>query len=96
MKALRHMNDALAGMVGSVRQSTDSIQLASSEIASGNADLSTRTEQTASNLQTASSMEQCRTVRQSADAASTANQLAHSAAQQDLNWNQEQGKATYC
>ncbi|WP_310740166.1 methyl-accepting chemotaxis protein [Aquincola tertiaricarbonis] len=83
MKALRHMNDALAGMVGSVRQSTDSIQLASTEIASGNADLSMRTEQTASNLQqTASSMEQLTgTVRQSADAASTANQLAHSAAQ---------------
>ena len=83
MKALRDMNDALAGMVGSVRQSTDSIQLASSEIASGNADLSMRTEQTASNLQqTASSMEQLTgTVRQSADAASTANQLAHSAAQ---------------
>ncbi|MEF7612287.1 methyl-accepting chemotaxis protein [Aquincola sp. MAHUQ-54] len=83
MKALRHMNDALAGMVGSVRSSTDSIQHASSEIASGNADLSMRTEQTASNLQqTASSMEQLTgTVRQSADAATTANQLAHSAAE---------------
>ncbi|MFN6993293.1 MAG: methyl-accepting chemotaxis protein [Aquincola tertiaricarbonis] len=83
MRALRHMNDALAGMVGSVRQSTDSIHHASSEIATGNADLSMRTEQTASNLQqTASSMEQLTgTVRQSADAASTANQLAHSAAQ---------------
>src|SRR5207249_10337976 len=57
------------------------ISTASTEIAHGNADLSARTEQTASNLQqTASSMAQLTgTVRQSADAASQANQLASSA-----------------
>jgi hypothetical protein len=49
----------------------------------GNADLSQRTEEAASNLQaTASSMEQLTaTVKQRADSAVTANQLAHSAAE---------------
>ncbi|MDO9197610.1 methyl-accepting chemotaxis protein [Rhodoferax sp.] len=66
-----------------VRASVDSIGTASAEIASGNQDLSVRTEQTASNLQrTASSMEQLTgTVKQSADAARQANQLAASAAE---------------
>jgi methyl-accepting chemotaxis protein-2 (aspartate sensor receptor) len=71
--------DALA----QVRASVDSIGTASAEIASGNQDLSVRTEQTASNLQsTASSMDQLTsTVKQSADAARQANQLAASAAE---------------
>jgi len=66
-----------------VRSSVDSIGTASAEIASGNQDLSVRTEQTASNLQrTASSMEQLTaTVKQSADSARQANQLAASAAE---------------
>jgi methyl-accepting chemotaxis protein-2 (aspartate sensor receptor) len=66
-----------------VRSSVDSIGTASAEIASGNQDLSVRTEQTASNLQrTASSMEELTaTVRQSADSARQANQLAASAAE---------------
>jgi len=66
-----------------VRASVDSIGTASAEIASGNQDLSVRTEQTASNLQrTASSMEELTaTVRQSADSARQANQLAASAAE---------------
>jgi len=66
-----------------VRESVDSIGTASAEIASGNMDLSTRTEQTSSNLQrTASSMETLTaTVRQSADAANQANRLAASAAE---------------
>ena len=65
-----------------VRSSVDSINNASSEIATGNQDLSSRTEQAASSLQnTASSMEELTsTVRQSADAAQQANQLAASAA----------------
>ena len=83
MRALHHMNGSLSTMVGSVRASTEGLQQASAEIASGNADLSNRTEQAASSLQeTASAMEQLTgTVRQSADAATTANQLAHSAAE---------------
>ena len=66
-----------------VRESVDSIGTASAEIASGNMDLSTRTEQTSSNLQrTASSMATLTaTVRQSADAANQANRLAASAAE---------------
>ena len=80
-RALAAMRDALRGIVGQVRQSAESIQVASTEVASGNTDLSHRTEQTASNLQqTASSLQQLTAnVRQSADAAAQANQLAASA-----------------
>jgi len=81
MQALNGMVSSLGTLVHDVRQSTDAIYTASTEIASGNHDLSTRTEQTASSLQeTASSMEQLTsTVAQSAQAASQANQLATSA-----------------
>ena len=80
--AQREMQAALSRIVAQVRGACDSIQVASGEVASGNADLSARTEQTASNLQqTAASMEQLTgTVRHSADAAAQANQLASSAA----------------
>jgi len=72
-----------ASAIATVREATHGMQTASSEIASGNQDLSQRTEQTASSLQqTASSMEELTaTVRQSADAARQANQLAGSAAE---------------
>ena len=82
-RALASMRSALNRVVGEVRQSADSIQTASAEIATGNLDLSQRTEQTASNLQQAAgAMSQLTgTVRQSADSAATANQLASSAAQ---------------
>jgi methyl-accepting chemotaxis protein len=81
-RALLAMRDALGQLVGQVRTSADSIRVASDEVASGNADLSHRTEVTASNLQqTASSMEQLTgTVRQSGDSAAQANRLASSAA----------------
>ena len=79
--ALRKMNDNLATMVGDVRTGTESIGTASREIAAGNLDLSSRTEQQASALEeTASSMEELTaTVRQNADNALQANQLADSA-----------------
>ncbi|ABM44224.1 methyl-accepting chemotaxis sensory transducer [Acidovorax sp. JS42] len=69
-------------MLQEVRTAVDSIDTASAEIASGNQDLSARTEATAGSLaQTAQSMDQLTaTVRQSADAAHQANQLAASAA----------------
>ncbi|EHR73570.1 methyl-accepting chemotaxis protein [Burkholderiales bacterium JOSHI_001] len=81
MRGLTHMQGALQGIVGQVRQASDSIRTSSAEVAAGNQDLSHRTEQAAGSLQqTASSMEQLTSnVRQSADAAKQANQLASSA-----------------
>lgn len=78
LQALKQMNDNLVDLVGKVRLSTDSISTASGEIASGNADLSQRTEQQASSLEeTASSMEELTsTVRQNAENARQASQLA--------------------
>jgi len=77
------MQHALRDIVGDVRQSTDSIKVASSEVAVGSQDLSSRTEQTASSLeQTASTMEQISgTIRNTADAARMANQLVSGAAE---------------
>ena len=75
------MRQTLAGTMAQVRQAAESIQVASAEVASGNLDLSQRTEQAASNLQqTAGSIAQLTSnVRHSADAAAQANQLAASA-----------------
>ena len=56
---MQAMQDNLQQLIRRVRQSADSIEVAATEVAAGNADLSQRTEQTASNLQqTASSAEQ--------------------------------------
>ncbi len=81
LAALDTMQTSLRAIVGQVRESAQSIQVASAEVAAGNTDLSQRTEQSASSLQqTAGSLEQLTgNVRQSADAASQANQLAVSA-----------------
>ncbi|HJW57508.1 MAG TPA: MCP four helix bundle domain-containing protein, partial [Burkholderiaceae bacterium] len=57
--AMRAMRDNLAHIVAQVRQGTDTIATASGQIAAGNLDLSSRTEQQASSLEeTASSMEE--------------------------------------
>ena len=81
MAALRDMQNNLSGVVRTVRQGSDSVATASSEIAQGNLDLSARTESQASALEeTAASMEQLgSTVKQNADNARQANQLAQSA-----------------
>jgi methyl-accepting chemotaxis protein len=81
MQALKDMNDSLVGIVGQVRQGTDTIATASNQIAAGNHDLSSRTEEQASSLEeTAASMEELTsTVKQNADNARQANQLAVSA-----------------
>jgi methyl-accepting chemotaxis protein len=83
LEAISAMQDRLRGLVGDIRQTANSIQVASDEVASGNLDLSQRTEQTSSSLQqAASSMDQLTgTVRQSADSARQDNQLASSAAE---------------
>ncbi|HET9642511.1 MAG TPA: methyl-accepting chemotaxis protein, partial [Burkholderiaceae bacterium] len=83
MHALMDMNRALSGIVADVRVVSDTIATTTSQIAAGNIDLSSRTEQQASSLQqTAASMEQITgTVRQNADNARQANALASSASE---------------
>ncbi|GAB1391715.1 MAG: hypothetical protein AMXMBFR78_33400 [Rubrivivax sp.] len=71
----------LADAIRLVQEASESVKCAASEIASGNADLSQRTEQQASNLQqTAASMEELSgTIRNNAESAGTASRLAQSA-----------------
>ncbi|WP_269449164.1 methyl-accepting chemotaxis protein [Massilia endophytica] len=80
-QALHDMNESLRKIVRDVRSGTESMTTASSEIAAGNLDLSSRTEQQAGALEeTASSMEELTsTVKQNADNARQANQLATAA-----------------
>ncbi|MBL8330586.1 MAG: MCP four helix bundle domain-containing protein [Rubrivivax sp.] len=81
MAALAEMRQRLTGLVREVQQGVDGVTVAAGEIASGNADLSARTEQQAANLQqTASSMtEMTSSVRANADNARQASQMASSA-----------------
>ena len=81
MSALADMSASLVRIVAEVRSGTDTISTASSEIAAGNLDLSARTEQQAGSLEeTASAMEELTaTVRQNADNARQAQQMAVSA-----------------
>jgi methyl-accepting chemotaxis protein len=83
LQALKGMNDSLVKVVSEVRSGTDTIATASNQIAAGNLDLSSRTEQQASSLEeTASSMEELTsTVKQNADNARQANGLAESASE---------------
>jgi methyl-accepting chemotaxis protein len=80
---MTEMRDSIANIVREVRSGTDAIALAAAEIASGNQDLSGRTEQQSSSLErTASSIEQLTaTVRQNAENARQANQLAIAASE---------------
>jgi methyl-accepting chemotaxis protein len=80
--SINAMRERLTGIVGDIRQSTETIAVASRQIASGNADLSARTESQASSLEeTASSMEELTsTVKQNAENARQANQLVVSTA----------------
>ena len=74
--------DQLTQIVTQIKGSTGAINTAAKEIASGNSDLSSRTEQQAASLEeTASSMEELTsTVKQNAENAKQANQLAIGAA----------------
>ncbi len=83
MHALKNMNSNLLNIVAQVRSGTDLMATASCEIAAGNQNLSSRTEEQASSLEeTASSMEQLTsTVRFNAENAREANQLAATASE---------------
>jgi len=76
--AVNSSNTNLLNMVKEIRNSADSINTSSNEIATGNLTLSQRTEEQASSLEeTASSIEELTgTVKQNADNAQQANQLA--------------------
>ena len=81
LSALHQMNESLQNIVGRCRSGIETIASASGQIASGNLDLSARTEQQAASLeQTTASMEELTsTVKQNADNARQANQLAATA-----------------
>ena len=83
-RAMKNMVVALREIVVKVTESTDQVSSAAHQIAQGSADLAQRTEEQASALEeTASSMEELTsTVKQSADNAGQANQLASSARHQ--------------
>ena len=78
LAAMARMQQGLAALVRQVRDGTDAITTASGEIASGNLDLSSRTEEQASSLEeTAASMEELTsTVQQNAASVQQANALS--------------------
>ena len=81
--AFNQLIERVASALREVRSSTDSVSTAAHQIAAGNVDLSTRTEQQAASLeQSAASMEELTaTVRQNADNARQASGLADNAAE---------------
>ena len=81
LNTLNTLQSSLRQSIGAIRGGAQSVSIAAEEIASGNTDLSHRTEQTSASLQqTASSMaELTSTVTQTAESAHTANQLVSSA-----------------
>jgi methyl-accepting chemotaxis protein len=81
MVALHDMNEGLRDIVGDVRQGTASIATASSQIASGNLELSARTEAQALSLELTSSAMKALTdtVRVNSESAHQASELAGSA-----------------
>ena len=83
MAALSQMQASLGRLVGSIRESADQIQSATTDVADGNHNLNHRTAQAAQSLQqTASAVGQLtETVRASANSAREANLLASSASE---------------
>jgi methyl-accepting chemotaxis protein len=81
LHAMRSMSEELSRIVAEVHRTTETVNAAASEIAQGSGDLAQRTEEQASALEeTASSMEELTsTVKQSAENAGQANQLASAA-----------------
>lgn len=78
LASMERMRSSLRKIVTDVSDGSESIQLATAEVANGNLDLSNRTEQAAATVEeTSASMQHLAdNVRQSADAARQANQLA--------------------
>ena len=83
LDTLRVLQVNLRWAIGQIKESTDVVNAGAVEIASGNADLSARTESQASSLEeTASSMEEMTgTVKQNAESSRHANQLVTSTAE---------------
>ena len=84
LTGLNRMQASLRQLVGDVRATTGSIQIASNEVAQGSHDLSVRTERSAAGLQqTASSMEEISgTVLQTAEVARVADELVAATARE--------------
>jgi methyl-accepting chemotaxis protein len=83
MASLKNMRDSLSRVVSQVRQNAEGVATASAQIAQGNLDLSSRTEEQAASLEeTASSVEELTaTVRQNADNAKQAATMANTASE---------------
>jgi len=94
MHSLRMLQINLRWVVGQIKESTDFVNTGAHEIASGNADLSGRTESQAASLEeTASSMEQLTsTVKQNAEQAGHASKLVLSTADIAMSGGQVVGK----
>ncbi|CAG2134363.1 methyl-accepting chemotaxis protein [Cupriavidus numazuensis] len=94
MKSLHGMQQALIRTVGAVLERTDSIGTATGQIAAGNLDLSSRTEQQAASLEeTAASMEQLTAaVRSNAESARQASASAANASEVAARGNEVVGK----
>ncbi|MFH1819682.1 MAG: methyl-accepting chemotaxis protein [Pseudomonadota bacterium] len=97
MQSLRILQINTKWLVGQIRESTDLVNAGASEIASGNADLSARTESQASSLEeTASSMEELTsTVKQNAESAHHASKLVSSTAEIAVNGGEVVGKVIH-
>ncbi|BFI97049.1 MAG: methyl-accepting chemotaxis protein [Rhodanobacter sp.] len=95
LEAFRAMDERLSGIVSEVRQGSEAVSSAAQQIARGNDDLSQRTQEQASSLEeTASSMEEMTsTVKQNAENASHANQLASGARAQAEQGGEVAGRA---
>ena len=93
---LQRMREKLTGIVNEVQRGSQVVSSAARQIASGNDDLSQRTQEQASSLEeTAASMEEMTsTVKQSAENASHANQLAASAGAQAERGGEVAGRAS--
>ena len=94
MQSLRVLQINIKLLVGQIKQSTEIVNLGASEIATGNADLSGRTESQASSLEeTASSMEELTsTVKENAEQAHHASKLVLSTAEIAISGGEVVGK----